>query len=319
MSGADPGTTLARAWAVTRADGMVLGFTDHDTTLEFEGIRFRPDAGMSAAAVMQSSGLSVDNSEAAGMLSDDAITEADLAAGRWDAADVRLWEVDWARPSQRRLVFRGALGEVTRQGAAFKAELRGLSEALNRPQGRVYHTRCPAVLGDAGCRMNLALPGYRADAVAVEVEEGRVFRISGLPGYDERWFARGVLEVISGAAKGLRGAIKRDTALPGGGREIELWAGICADVTPGDELRLTAGCDKQPDTCRLKFNNYLNFRGFPHLPSEDWLTAPKAVGGRSRPAPGAGVPLPGNGGGDFGLPEGEDDGDSGAGGRGGSA
>ncbi|AXC50155.1 DUF2163 domain-containing protein [Paracoccus suum] len=319
MSALDQGTTRARAWAVTRADGLVLGFTDHDVALEFEGIRFRPDTGMSAAAVMQSSGLSVDNSEAAGMLSDDAITEADLQAGRWDAADVRLWEVDWAKPAARQLVFRGALGEVTRQGSAFKAELRGLSEALNRPQGRVYHPRCPAVLGDSACRMNLGLPGYRADTVAVAVEEGRVFRIGGLPGYDLRWFERGTLEVTSGAAKGLRGAIKRDLAMPDGGREIELWAGIGAAVAAGDGLRLTAGCDKQPDTCRLKFNNYLNFRGFPHLPSEDWLTAPKATGGRARPAPRPGTPLPGNGGGDLGLAAGEDDGDDGAGGRGGNA
>jgi len=33
-------TTLARAWAVTRADCVVLGFTDHDRYLEFEGIVF---------------------------------------------------------------------------------------------------------------------------------------------------------------------------------------------------------------------------------------------------------------------------------------
>jgi uncharacterized phage protein (TIGR02218 family) len=44
-------------------------------------------------------------------------------------------------------------------------------------------------------------------------------------------------------------------------------------------VRLEAGCDKRAETCRLKFANFLNFRGFPHLPGEDWLTAvPKAEG-----------------------------------------
>ena len=28
--------------------------------------------------------------------------------------------------------------------------------------------------------------------------------------------------------------------------------------------------------CLNKFNNFVNFRGFPHLPSEDWIMAPQA-------------------------------------------
>nr|WP_325048889.1 phage BR0599 family protein [Rhodophyticola porphyridii] len=36
-------------------------------------------------------------------------------------------------------------------------------------------------------------------------------------------------------------------------------------------IRLEAGCDKRMETCRLKFNNLLNFRGFPDIPGDDWL------------------------------------------------
>ncbi len=229
--------TIARAWAVTRRDGMVLGFTDHDRGLSFEGIEFRPDAGLSARAVVQGSGLSVDNTEAAGALSDSAITEIDLMAGRWDAADVRLWDVDWNDPGNRRLIFRGQLGEVTRSGAAFRAELRGLSEPLNRAQGRVYHPRCSAELGDGQCKFDLTRAGY--------------------------------------SAEGLTALVKNDLVLPGGRREVELWAGFGIAPAIGDRVRLIAGCDKRGETCRLKFLNYLNFRGFPHLPSEDWLLTPK--------------------------------------------
>lgn len=271
-------TTIARAWAVARGDGLVLGFTDHDRVLRFEGIEFRPDSGLSAKAVVQGAGLAVDNSEAEGMLSDDAITEADLMAGRWDAAEVRLWEVDWRSVEARRLIFRGSLGEVTRQGRAFRAELRGLGEALNRPLGRVYHPRCSAVLGDGQCGAKLDAPGYSAEAAILEVE-GQVFTFDGLPGFDLRWFERGTLTVTSGAAAGLSGVVKRDLAVPGG-REVELWTGLGIPPAVGDMVRLVAGCDKRPETCRLKFNNFLNFRGFPHLPSEDWLIAPQAAGNR---------------------------------------
>jgi uncharacterized phage protein (TIGR02218 family) len=30
-----------------------------------------------------------------------------------------------------------------------------------------------------------------------------------------------------------------------------------------------AGCDKAFSTCKKKFDNALNFRGFPHLPGND--------------------------------------------------
>jgi uncharacterized phage protein (TIGR02218 family) len=37
----------------------------------------------------------------------------------------------------------------------------------------------------------------------------------------------------------------------------------------GDAVVVTAGCDKSFSTCKAKFGNGLNFRGFPHLPGND--------------------------------------------------
>ena len=120
-------TTLCRAWAVQRKDGTLLGFTDHDRDLRFDGIVFRAGTGMTARALVQTTGLAVDNSEAVGALSSDAVTEADLMAGRYDAAEVRCWLVNWTDVAQRLLQFRGSLGEIVRSGGAFRAELRGLT------------------------------------------------------------------------------------------------------------------------------------------------------------------------------------------------
>ena len=63
-------TSLCRCWAITRRDGVQYGFTDHDLPLSFDGIEFRADTGLSALALQQSTGLSVDNAEAIGALSD---------------------------------------------------------------------------------------------------------------------------------------------------------------------------------------------------------------------------------------------------------
>lgn len=274
-------TTLARCWLVTRADGVEYGFTDHDRDLEFDGHRFRADTGLSALALAQSTGLAVDNTEALGALSDAAIREADIEAGRFDGADVRAWLVNWADPAVRWLQFRGSFGELRRADGLFHAELRGLSAALNRPLGRVYQKPCSAVLGDGDCRFDLTTPGYAAEVAAETVTEGRVFTFAALPGFEPGWFARGRLQVLDGAAAGLWAAIKEDRTGPEG-RVLELWAPIRAEVAPGAALRIEAGCDKRFETCRLKFDNLVNFQGFPDLPGEDWVMAvPKSTGRNS--------------------------------------
>lgn len=264
-------TTLARAFAVTRKDGNVLGFTDHDRDLSFDGITFRAGSGMTAKAIQQGTGLSVDNTEAFGALRSDAITEADILAGRYDGAEVRAWLVNWADVSVRALQFRGHMGEIVRSGGAFNAELRGLAEGLNQPQGLIFHARCSAVLGDGRCRFDLTQPGYAEERVVETVAGGRVFGFADFAGYEDRWFEKGRFRVLTGKAAGLVGAVKNDRIRKGTGREVELWQALGTAPAPGDMVRIEAGCDRRADTCRLKFANFDNFRGFPDIPGEDWL------------------------------------------------
>lgn len=274
-------TTLCRCWLITRKDGVTFGFTDHDCALAFDGLAFKADSGLSALALDQSTGLSVDNTEALGALSDAAVREEDIESGRFDGADVQAWMVNWADPSMRWLQFRGSIGELRRKGGAFQAELRGLAEALNRPLGRIYQKACTAVLGEAGCLFDLEKPGYTETRAIEAVEEARVFSWSDLNGFEPGWFARGRLTVTSGQAFGLWGSIKQDR-VENGRRIVELWEPIRGGLVVGDQIKLTAGCDKLMGTCRLKFNNLANYQGFPDLPSEDWVAAvPKRDGSNS--------------------------------------
>ena len=174
--------------------------------------------------------------------------------------------------------FRGTIGELRRTGGAFHAELRGLTEALNRPLGRIYQKPCTAVLGDGNCKFDVTQPGYRFEGVVQRVTKGRVFELDDLSGFEEAWFQRGRLDILDGPSEGLWGMIKRDV-FEDGVRRIELWEPIRGAIEAGHKLRLTAGCDKRFETCRLKFNNLLNFQGFPDLPGDDWVMAYPSNGG----------------------------------------
>lgn len=265
-------TSLCRTWAITRRDGQQFGFTDHDCDLQFGGMTFRADTGLTARQLEQATGLSVDNTEALGALSAASVTEADIEAGRFDDAEVQSWLVNWVAPEVRWLQFRGTIGEITREDGQFRAELRGLTDRLNQPLGRIYQKPCTAVLGDRACGFDLDTPGYATEVDVQEVRDHQHIRVAPVPGFEPNWFARGVLRVLSGPAAGLWGSIKRDitTATK---REITLWEPLRAALAPGHRVRLEAGCDKRFETCRLKFNNLMNYQGFPDIPGEDWMVA----------------------------------------------
>lgn len=264
-------TTVARAWEVKRKDGRRFGFTDHDRDLDFGGVLFRADTGLSAAAVQQGTGLAVDNSEAVGALSDDSVTEADIAAGRFDGAEVTAWLVNWSDLSARKVLFRGSLGEITRSGGAFSAELRGLTEWLNRPVGRVFQAPCSAVLGDNACGVDISGDGMWIEATVTGVSDKGRLTLAGASGFAVEWFERGRLTVLDGQADGLWATIKRDVLFDDGTREIDLWEPLRARLDAGDRVKLIAGCDKRFETCRSKFNNLINFQGFPDIPQEEWI------------------------------------------------
>ena len=64
--------------------------------------------------------------------------------------------------------------------------------------------------------------------------------------------------------------VHRETA---DGIVLELWQPMTREVAEGDRFTITAGCDKQFSTCREKFANQLNFRGFPHMPGNDFAVS----------------------------------------------
>ncbi|NNU81914.1 DUF2163 domain-containing protein [Halovulum dunhuangense] len=264
--------TLARCWEIARRDGLRLGFTDHDRDLAFGGLVFEAGAGLDAGALERSAGLSVDNAQAVGALRSDRVSEADVLAGRFDGAEVRLWLVDWSDPRARVEQFRGGLGEIRVVGGAFEAELRGLAERLNQPLGRAYLRGCDRVLGDARCGVDVGLPALMREAEVVQAITRGAVLIAEDAAHAPGWFRGGALEWLSGANAGLAAVVREDRG-EGVLRRLVLWSEAKAEVAPGDRLRVVAGCDKRFETCRDRFANALNFRGFPHMPGEDWVMA----------------------------------------------
>ena len=271
-------TTLCWCWRLTRRDGLKLGFTDHDRDVVFDGTTFEAAAGFTASEIKDSVGLNVDNLEVTAAVTSQRLAEADLAAGIYDDAKVEIFRVNWQSADQRVLMRSGSLGEVKRTGYAFAAEVRGLAHYLQQPKGRVFQYTCDADLGDARCTVTLATPANTGSGVVESVASSRRFTATGLSAFASSWFTRGLLTFTSGAAIGQKIEIKSHSFVAGS-VSFELWVPAVEPLMPGQTFTVTAGCDKTVATCRAKFSNAINFRGFPHMPGNDFLTKISRPGG----------------------------------------
>ena len=155
-------TTVCHAWRLTRRDGIVFGFTDHDRDLAFAGTTFRASTGFDAS--------DAENGPRARRLRE---RRGGRILGRFHHR-----QGPEGRPLRRR-VGRGLPGQLagarpicpslhpgTRGGdlgrRPLRAELRSLANRLEQVQGRVYARRCDAALGDR--RLLLRRPATVANA-----------------------------------------------------------------------------------------------------------------------------------------------------------
>ena len=261
-------TTLSWAWRITRKDGMVLGFTDHDVTLVFDGTSFEAAAGLIASEIRASSDLSVDAQEAQGVLTSDRIAETDIIDGLWDNADIEVWRVNWAEPAQRSLRRRGSLGEIRRGRLSFIAEVRSSTHILGQTVGRTFQGTCDADLGDARCGVNAAHVFFRAQALVSSVVDARRFLAAGLLGFEDGWFSAGKIVWTSGVNVGREVEVALHQ-LSDGIVTLTLMDQPVRAMANNDAFEITAGCDKSCGTCASKFDNVINFRGFPTIPGLD--------------------------------------------------
>lgn len=258
--------TVATLWKVTRADAQVFGFTDASRDITYDGTTYLASTGHKPSAIRTTADLAVDNLEVASVLDAATITEADIEAGLWDYAEVRIMVVNYsALADGHMLLRRGWLGQIKTGRSSFVAELRGMSQALQQSVGRVYAAACDADLGDARCGITLA--SYTVTGSVTTATSARVFTDTALAEADG-YFDGGLVTWLTGDNAGYAMEVKTHAS-----DVITLQQPMPSATQVGDTYTMSAGCDKTLATCKDKFSNVVNFRGFPHVPGMDRLVS----------------------------------------------
>ena len=255
-------TSMAMCWRIERGDGAGLALTSHDAPVISAGCLHESAPGMTPAAITRSLGLEPHSAEVAGALQTDALSETDLALGRWDRARVRLNAVDWRNPDEEPIsLLSGELDSVAIEDQSFTADLRGAAARLDAPVCPATSAECRASFGDRQCRVDLA--GRTIRAVVVAADGGALTLDRAV---DERYLL-GRLRYMSGANCGITSTVIAVAGTLVRARDLPR-----APIEAGCKIELREGCDKRFQTCVERFGNAINFRGEPHLPGNDLLT-----------------------------------------------
>lgn len=301
---ASGGTKLAACWRLERKDGVILRSTQHDRDLavtvgspdrfDLTGL-YSATRGITGSNIKSSSDLSVSNLDVSGSLKDknahdftfDDISGEDLEAGLFDKAAYTIFQTNWSDPSGGVIILmRGTLGNIQRNSdGMWTCELRSISQALAQVQGRSYGVLCDATLGDARCGVNLA--DFTFTGVVDTVTSARVFTALidvGSPTPADNFFQYGLLTFTSGANNGFSREVASASL-----EDVELFESFPSLPADGDTFTISAGCNKElnievdgdgPPTiangrvsgdCAVKFDNPINFRGFPNKPGPDTM------------------------------------------------
>ncbi len=150
-------TTVATCLKVTRRDGTQYRFTDHDENLLIGTDLYVAALGYQRSQMQTGSTLAVDNLDLGSILGAAGVTEGEIRAGLFDAAEIEVFLVNWSNLGQGHVKLRaGWIGEIKVRGnGTYEAELRGLTQAYQNNVIQIATPTCRADLGDHQCKIRI--------------------------------------------------------------------------------------------------------------------------------------------------------------------
>ena len=118
-------------------------------------------------------------------------------------------------------------------------------------------------------RITLGNARYTADFTPPTVAFYDALPVAGDAATDH-YYDGGLLTWTTGANANYRMEVKSNVGLL-----RTLQQAMPNTIAIGDTYTITAGCDKLLATCKTKFSNVVNFRGFPNVPGQDTLISGK--------------------------------------------
>jgi uncharacterized phage protein (TIGR02218 family) len=264
-------TALTRVWTITRTDGQVYRFTEHDEDLVYNGNTYEATTLIGISSIKRTSRGEAQTADMNIAFSASGVSYDDMAAGLFRKALVEIRVVNHlnlALPGP--VVFYGKFGPVKLQGKlSCNVSLTGRLDTTLNTLGELYSPECRARLGDARCKVDIE--SFKTTGTVKSVDNNRKFTVEFAVDPDNSYYSLGEIVWTTGNNAGLRMEVLDQFAVTPPDDQLLLALNMPKTVQVGDTFTIYAGCDQRPTTCRDKFNNKVNYRG------EDFLSGPDKI------------------------------------------
>ena len=271
---AGPATTICFLLKVTPKNAAVFGITTLDRDVTYDdgngAVTYRAKRGYTAMDVATHADMSVDNSEASGLLAEypaDGVTAQGIAAGNYDGAAFVQYLVNYMDLSMGHVIINsGRVGQVTNiNDLTVNMEMRSLEQILKQISIiELTSLSCRAKFGDTQCKLPFAWNAAKVQSVGAEAD--RTFNICAPDGtaltFADGYFKPGVAVWTSGANDGIETEVE---TFAGTGQTVTLVFPVPTDIQIGDLLNIRRDCGKSKQNC-IDYGNIVNFRGEPEIP-----------------------------------------------------
>jgi uncharacterized phage protein (TIGR02218 family) len=259
------GTTRCRMLLFVLRDGTKYGITDHDEDIDFSlpeeagDVTYSAGSGFKISDVEQPINLHPATYEVTGPI-DDIVTLEQLLGGRWRSAVTYLFEVNFEAPASAIDLTKGSIIKSGPVGGQFKFAIHDDRHKLGQTVGRTITNQCPRNFAD--CCVNIAPETNTTVASAASASEITVAAAIDIADHinGRLWFTSGDLAGTDPVE-----------IYGGSGSTLILFEPLPSIPANGDGLTLKEGCDGIVTTCRDRFDNAINHRGFPSVPGSKAL------------------------------------------------
>jgi len=271
----------ADLYTLTLADGTVYRLTSADVSIQYGGNTWTSTAGLRRSNIRKTCRMEVDtlNLEIPALATLGGVTIGLLAqrgafyAGRLQIDHLIGPDLPTALSYGPVLgYYEGRIAGTTLSGNLVRMAVESDIAALDRttiPRFR-FDLMCAHAVYDPNCALNKATFTDTGTASGTLTTRQVQTTAAAIIARAADYYNLGVLRFTSGALSGQRQSVS-DFAVSGGVATFTMQLPFTAAPVAADAFSVYPGCDRTLNTCVDKFNNLVNFRGFPHIPGNDFV------------------------------------------------
>jgi len=260
-----PYETAVLCLRIVCTNGTTIRVTRYPLDLVMSnGQVYQSGSGFDFTGYESAAGFSPSAIDLEGILGFAGVTREAVATGVFDNARAYLFATSFLAPVEDyEPITASLLGKAALTDDGYRIEEMGLADALNQSVGRTYSAACDKTFGGqefAGCKVALGPITVTGTLTAVASDQ-QFTDASRAEAAD--YFAYGTIRFTSGANAGLKPLeIRQHMA----GGVIQTFEPFYYVPVVGDAYEMIPGCRKRLSDCKDKWNNVVNFGGFPYAP-----------------------------------------------------